>query len=51
MRRPCADRGEKRVTREIGLSRETQFDLGNPKQKEFPKTEICLRYDGPVRIC
>ena len=34
MRRPCADREEKRVTRGNGLRREKQLDLDNPIRED-----------------
>ena len=40
MRRPCADREEKRVTRENGLRREKQLDLDNPIREDSQKVII-----------
>ena len=35
MRRPCADRGEKRVTYGNGLRKEEQLDTNNPNQRRL----------------
>jgi len=35
MRRPCADREEKRVTRGNDMRRERQLDLNNPNQRRL----------------
>ena len=43
LRRPCADRGEKRVTYGNGLRKEMRLDINNPNQRRFSCQESGIK--------